>query len=190
MEVLFHFIFELIKISMLGCIYATLILLTFKIISRFQPDSWFDRVSKKKLRLWFLSGLFISTGLFFNMFSYWGDHGLGDSARVPIGHSRSIQQIDGTTGYIQDEGPVRMLSMDKFIVTDDFIYGSVDSQNENYDGKYFIYDLVNNKVQTFNQEKYFIRYLTILNLNTKPDYKDFDYYYAEHWHGWRFFLLA
>jgi hypothetical protein len=32
MEVLFHFIFELIKISILGCIYATLTLLTFKII--------------------------------------------------------------------------------------------------------------------------------------------------------------
>ena len=84
--VLFHFIFELVKISILGCIYATLTLVTFKIIGRFKPESWFDIVSRKKLRLWFLSGLIASFGLFGFMFTYWGDHGLGDWARIPIGH--------------------------------------------------------------------------------------------------------
>ena len=77
--VLFHFIFELIKISILGCIYASLTLVAFKIIGRYKPDSWFAKASRKKLRLWFLSGLIISVGLFGFMFTYWGDHGLGDS---------------------------------------------------------------------------------------------------------------
>jgi hypothetical protein len=90
MEVLFHGIFELIKISILGCIYATLTLVTFIIIGHYKPDSWFDKVSKKKLRLWFLSGLFISVGLFLFMFTYFGDHGLGDSARVPVGHFKVV----------------------------------------------------------------------------------------------------
>ena len=190
MEVLFHFIFELIKISILGCIYATLKLVTFKFIGRYKPGSWFDKVSKKKLRLWFLSGLVISVGLFLFMFTYFGDHGLGDSARVPIGHWRAIQEVNGTQAYIQDEGPVSMLEIDKFIITDDYVYGLLGDANENYEGKYFAYDLINNKVQTFEQEKDFVGFLTTHNLNTKPDYKDFSYYYSRHWNGWRFWLLA
>jgi len=47
MEALFHGIFELIKISILGCIYATLTLMTFVAIGHFKPGSWFDRVAKK-----------------------------------------------------------------------------------------------------------------------------------------------
>lgn len=190
MEALFHFIFELIKISILGCIYATLTLISFKIIGRYKPDSWFDRVSNKKLRLWFFSGLIISVGLFFFLFTYFGDHGLGDSARVPIGHRRAIQEVNGTQAYIQDEGPVNMIEIDKFIVTDDYVYGLTGEENKNYDGQYFVYDLVNNKVKTFEQEKEFNNYLTTTSLDTKADYKDFSYYYSRHWDGWRFWLLA
>ncbi len=102
MEVLFHFIFELVKISILSCIYATLTLVTFKIIGHYKPDSWFDRVLKKKLQLWFLTGFFISVGLFFFMFTYFGDHGLGDSARVPVGHFKVVQQINGSDTYLQN----------------------------------------------------------------------------------------
>lgn len=189
MEVLFHFIFELVKISILGCIYATLTLVTFKIIGRNKPESWFDRASRKKLRLWFLSGLIISAGLFLFMFTYVGDHGLGDGSRVPVGHWRAIQEINGTQAYIQDEGPVSMLEIDKFIVTDDYVYGLTGDANENYEGEYFVYDLINNNVKTFEQEKEFNEYLRSKNLEIKPDYKDFSYYYGQHWNGWRFFLL-
>jgi hypothetical protein len=189
MEVLFHFIFELIKISILGCIYATLTIVTFKIIGHYKPDSWFDRVSKKKLRLWFLSGLFISIGLFFFMFTYFGDHGLGDSARVPVGHWRAIQEVNGTQAYIQDEGPVRMIEIDKFVITDDFVYGLTGDANENYDGKFFVYDLANNIVKTFEQEKDYTDFLIKINLDTRPEYKDFSYYYRKYWGGWRFWFL-
>lgn len=188
MEALFHGIFELIKISILGCIYATTTLLIFKLIGRYKPNSWFDRASRKKLRLWFLSGLLISFGLFFFMFTYLGNHGLGDNARVPVGHWRAIHEVNGTA-YIQDEGPISMLTMNKFIVTDDFIYGQVGEINANYKGEYFAYDLVNNEVKTFEKEKDYLDFLITKNLDTKPDYKDFSYYYSRHWNGWRFWLL-
>ena len=190
MLALFHLVFELIKISILGCIYATLILITFKIIGRYKSNSWFDRVSNKKLRLWFCSGLIISFGLFFFMFTYYGDHGLGDSARVPIGHGRAIQEVDGTQAYIQDEGPVSMIEIDKFIVTDDYVYGLTSEENGNYEGRYFVYDLVNNEVKTFQLEKEFNNYLMTINLDTRAEYKDFSYYYIRHWDGWRFWFLA
>ena len=109
MEFIIDFIGTFIKIAILSSIYALLTLLTFKLIGRFRPNSWLDKVSEKKLRLWILSGLFFSLGLLFFLFSYYGDHGLGDSARVPVGHGRAIQEMDGTQTYIQDEGLVSML---------------------------------------------------------------------------------
>lgn len=189
MEALFHLIFELVKISILGCIYATLMLAIFKIIGHYKPDSWFSRVSKKKMRLWFSSDLIISVGLFLFMFTYFGDHGLGDSARVPVGHWRAIQEVNGMQAFIQDEGPISMIEIDKFIVTADFVYGLSGDATENYDGKFFVYDLANNIVNTFEQEKEYSDFLISKNLDTKPAYKDFNYYYRQYWSGWRFWTL-
>ncbi len=189
MVTIFHLVFELIKISILSCIYAFLVLIAFKIIARYRTNSWFDRVSKRKFRLWFLSGLFISIGLFFFMFSYYGDHGLGDDARVPIGHWRAIQEVDARQAYIQDEGPINLIEIDKFIITDKYVYGLTGGENENYEGGYFVYDLVNNKVKTFMQEKEFIYYLAANKLETRPTYKNFNYYYKEYWDDWKFWVL-
>ncbi|AEW85942.1 hypothetical protein [Flavobacterium columnare] len=186
---LFHLLFELIKISILSCIYASLTLLVFKIIANYKPNSWFDRVSKKKLKLWFSSGLCISIFLFFFMFSHFGDHGLGDSARIPIGHGKAIQEVDGMQAYIQDEGPISMIEIDRFIIADDFVYGFISEGNENYEGSYFVYDLVNNSVKTFEEENDYINLLKTKKLDYNTDYKDFGYYYGQYWHGWRFWLL-
>lgn len=189
MEAISHFIFELVKISILGCIYATLILLTFKIIAQYKPKSWFDLISREKLRLWFLSWFSTSLALFIFMFTYWGDHGLGDSARIPIGYWRAIEETNGTQAYIQNNGR-SALGIEKFIIADDYVYGLTDDINENYEGKYFVYDLADNKVITFIQENEFLNYLTAHNLNTGLEFKDFSYYYKKYWHGWRFWLLA
>ncbi len=123
------------------------------------------------------------------MFTYYGEHGLGDSARVPVGHWCAIQEVNGTQAYIQDEGPVNMIEIDDFIIADDYIYGLTGDRNENYDGNYFVYDLVNNDVTTFEDKKEFTHFLTENNLNINPDYKDFRYYYRQYWNGWRFWLL-
>ena len=186
---LFHFIFELIKISLLSFIYASLTLLVFKIIAHYKPNSWFDKLSRKKLKLWLLSGLLISVFLFFFMFSYFGDHGLGDSARVPIGHWKAIQEVDGEQAYIQDEGPIAMIEIGKFTITENFVYGLKSDTNGNYNGNYFVYDLVNNSIKTFQQENEYINFLEENKLDKKPNYKDFNYYYGKYWHGWRFWLL-
>lgn len=190
MEALFHLVFEIIKISILGSIYATLTLLIFKIVGKNRPDSWFDRVSRKKLKFWFLSGFIISVGLFGFMMTHFGDHGLGDGARVPIGHFREIQEINGTQAYIQDiENGIYALDIDSFHVTDDFIYGLTGSHNENYDGKFFLYDLDNNEVNTFKTLIEYQKELKQNGLNPNIQLHDFNYYYRKHWSGWRFWLL-
>ncbi|RZK54943.1 MAG: hypothetical protein EOO87_09090 [Pedobacter sp.] len=189
MEVMIGFVAELIKISILSCIYAFVAMLIFKIIGSYKHGSWFDRVSRKKLKLWLLSGFFISLGLFIFMFTHYGDHGLGDSARVPIGHWREIQQTNGTLTYIQEDGKVSVLAIDKFVIADDYLYGFISDMNENYNAKYFIYDLVNNNIKTYEEINGYLNFLTTKNLHERTEYKDFNYYYRQYWTGWRFWIL-
>lgn len=184
---LFHLLFTLIKIAILACLYATLTLVAFRIIGHDKPQSWFYRVSRRKWRLWFRSGFFISVGLFVFMCTHFGNHGFGDSARVPVGHGRAIQEIDGVRAYIQEQD-IAMLQVDRFAVTDDYVYGLTGDFNENYEGNFFVYDLDNNTVRTFSDQKY-LSFLKAKGLETNPEYKDFRYYYRQYWGGWRFWLL-
>jgi len=190
MEALFHLIFELVKISILGSVYATLTLLIFKLISKYRPDSWFDRVLRKKMRFWFISGFIISVGLFGFMTTHFGDHGLGDGARIPVGHFREIQEINGSQAYIQDvDNGIYACDIDNFYFSDDFVYGLTGKHNENYEGKYFIYDLDKNEVTTFKTKTEFENELTKNGLDQNAELHDFNYYYRQYWSGWRFWLL-
>ncbi|MEQ1799330.1 MAG: hypothetical protein ABL872_15360 [Lacibacter sp.] len=190
MTTLFHFLFELIKIFILSCVYSVLVVILFRFIGRLKPNSWFDRVSRIKLILWLFSLLTIAVALFIYMNTYWGSHGLGDSARIPLGNKNSINGIDFSTAYIEGiDRETRTLIIDRFIVTDSFIYGLTGDMNENYEGDYFIYDLKKRIAKTFTKQNDFEAALKFYKLDTQPDYKDFDYYYKKHWHGWRFWLL-
>ena len=189
MEALFHLLFEIVKISVLACIYSTIALILWRYVGRKKPGSWFDKISVRQGNFWFWAGFVISVGLFVFMFSYFGDHGLGDHSRVPIGHGKAIEQINGTYSYIQSEGPISALSIDSFIVTNDFVYGYVGELNENYEGRYFIYELARNQVEMFYEWNHFSAVLKEKGLGEDVEYKNFDYYYREYWSGFRFWFL-
>lgn len=192
MEVLFHFIFELIKISILGCIYATLTLLTFKLIGRYKPDSWFARVSKKKLRLWFLSGLILSVGLFFYMFTYYGDHGLRDGPKIPIGHGIVVDNTNWNEyGYIKGikTSDKIDIEMTKFIVVDNKLIGNLDSWFYDFQNSYFIYDLKTKEMNEFKTKAEFDTFTKENKLPTSDGLLTFEDNYRKHWGGWRFWLL-
>lgn len=192
MEVLFHFIFELIKISILGSIYATLTLLTFELIGRYKQDSWFDRVSQKKLRFWFLSGLVISVGLFFYMFTYSGDHGLGDSPKIPIGHGIVVENTNWTEyGYLKGikTSDKIDIEMTKFIVVDNMLIGNLDSWFYGFENSYFVYNLKNKEIQEFKTKAEFDTFVKENNLPTSEELLTFEENYRKHWSGWRFWLL-
>lgn len=139
--------------------------------------------------MWIMSYIAIYVGLFLYMFTFWGSHGLGDSARVPIAHWREIHELNCTQAYIQSDKHVSIVLIDKFFVTDDFVYGLLTKDNENYDGLFFVYDLTSNTINTFKQEHLYVNYLKANRLELNIEYKDFDYYYSQHWHGWRFWIL-
>jgi hypothetical protein len=186
MEVLFHLIFELIKISILGCIYATLTLLTFKIIGHYKPDSWFDKVSKKKLRLWFLSGLVISVGLFFFMFTYFGDHGLGDSAKVPIGHFKVVRH--GIDTYLQNSKGDQ-LGIKNFTFDKDNLYAETQGEFNGKNGDYVIWNLRTDSWTYYKTKDDYLSVAKHKNYPTPENFEDFFKHYKRHWHGCRFFLL-
>jgi hypothetical protein len=188
MEVVFHFIFELVKIAILSSIYAILILLIFRIISYCKPDSWFDRSTKNKPKFWFLSGFIISLGLFFYMFTYFGDHGLGDSASVPIGHFKVVRQANGVDSYIQTSqgDPLGILN---FTFDNNRLYAETQRENSEKKGDYVVWNLQNDSWAFYKTKT---DYLIAVEQNNYPppeQFKEFWYYYKLHWHGWRFWLL-
>lgn len=188
MEVLFHFIFELIKISILGSIYATLILVIFKIVGNYNPDSWFDRVLNKKLRLWFLSGFIISVGLFLFMFTYFGDHGLGDSAKVPVGHFQVVNQINGNASYIVNNKG-NQLGIKNFTFDGKNLYAETDKEFNGEDGDYVIWDLKSDKWTFYKTQEDYIKFAKQNNYPLPNKFEDFLKFYNRHWNGWRFWLL-
>jgi hypothetical protein len=188
MEVLFHFIFELIKISILASIYAAVTLLVFKTIGGYKPDSWFDRVTKKKIKFLLLSGFIISVGLFFYMFTYFGNHGLGDSARVPVGHFKVVRQINGVDSYIQNSNG-EQLGIINFAFGNDRLYAETQRDSNAKKSDYVVWDLHNNR-WTFYKTK--ADYLMAAQQNDYPNpdlFEEFETHYRRHWLGWRFWLL-
>lgn len=184
MEALFHFLFVLIKISILGCIYATLTLIIFRIIGYYKSDSWFSKVSKKKFRFWVISGFVISVSLFFFMFTYFGDHGLGDSAKVPIGHFKVVNQINGTDAYIKNSKD-QYLGISKFTFDHQNLYAKTKNGFNNEDGDYVVWDLKTDNWTFYQTESDYLK-----SGHPTPDgFQDFRTAYEKHWHGWRFFLL-
>ncbi len=185
MESLFHLIFELVKISLLACFYATASLVVFKIIAYYKPGTWFETLTKKKLRFWFVSGFLISIGLFLFMCSHSGDHGLGDSAKIPLGHSKEVLEIDGTNTFLQDAGG-EQLAIGKFAFDSNNLYAETP---DNDDGNFVVWNLQTDS-RTFYKTK--SDYLKVAKQNNYPlpnSFEPFSLLYNDYWHGWRFWLL-
>lgn len=188
MEVLFHLFFELIKISILGTIYATLTLIIILVIGNYKSESWFARVSNRKLKSWFLFGFIISIGLFVFMFSYWGDHGLGDSARVPIGHFQAVNQINGVDTYIEVE-KYDELEINDFTFDENNLFAEIRQEFSYEKGAYIKWDLITNEWTFYHSKKDFLMEAEEHNYPKPTKFKPFFEHYKRHWHGWRFWLL-
>lgn len=191
MEVLFHFLFELVKIAILAAIYAALTTVLLGTLGKYKPGSWFDRISKKKMRLWFMSGLTISCLLFVFMFSYWGNHGLGDSASIPIGHGKTVDQINGSMTYITPAGyEMETLDIIEFTTTDEFLFAKLSSNRPAATNKEIaIWNLKTNQVEFLDHYSDLEIFKNKNNIQAQLAFQDFQAHYSKYWDGWRFWLL-
>lgn len=116
--------------------------------------------------------------------TYWGDHGLGDSAKLPIGNFKVVKQINGTDAYI-DHGPLDQLGIGKFTVRNHQLYAEVNDRSS--DANYVIWDLNKDGLAFFETRE---AYLAANNTNPDPqDFEDYWIHYDKYWNGWRFWLL-
>lgn len=193
MEVLFHLVFELIKISILGCLYATIIIYLLKLIAKFKPSYWIERILKRKKRAWFVIGFLVSISLFTFLFSYWGNHELGDSGRIPIGYEKEILNTNWTK-YAKFEGVKSQDGNDiyttKFIIEGNKLCGNYDSDFYDYKNSYFIYDLELNLLTEFKTELEYNNYAVKNEIPKTNELLSFETNYGNYWNGWRFWLLA
>jgi len=184
---LIHFIFELFKILIQSAIYSSIIFFGITGIVKPKPGSFLYFFRKEKMLTWVSGWGIIFLGLFFFMFSYYGDHGLADSARIPIGHHREIGQTD-IMSHIEPKNK-GIIYINEFIITDDYVYGTLEKQNLDLNHNYFVYDLKLNTVQLFDQIIPFNSFLTSKNVSQESPYQTFGEHYNQYWNGWRFWLL-
>ena len=109
MFTLFHFGFELIKIAILAAIYALVIFLLRFIFLKFKKS-----INSKNYKFGNVYSLIIGL-LFIFSFTYYGDHGLGDEANIPLGHGQ-IMQCSDEFAYFVPDGATNQIHIDSFLV--------------------------------------------------------------------------
>jgi energy-coupling factor transporter transmembrane protein EcfT len=192
-EVLIHFVFELIKISILGCLYATIIIYLLKLIAKFKPNTFIEKILNRKKIAWFSIGFLFSISLFIFLFSYWGNHELGDSARIPIGYDKEISNINWTK-YANFEGVKSLdgyeIYTTKFKNDGKILCGNYDSDFYDYKNSYFVYNLEIDQLTEFTTEAEYNTYAVKNGTPKTNQFLTFEDNYGNYWNGWRFWLLA
>jgi len=188
MEILFHFIFEIIKITILSCCYATLVFVIFMIIGHFKPNSWFGRIVKKEVKLWLVSVCIIWLGLFSFMLTYHGDHGLGDYARVPIGYGKVVEQVDAAYAFLENSNR-EQISITNFTFDENNLYAETRNDFDREKGDFVVWNLRDDSWTFYKTKEDYLEIAEQNNYPTPDEFKDFLKFYKEHWSGWRFWLL-
>jgi hypothetical protein len=192
MEVLFHFIFQLIKTGILASIYSLALIGVLLTIGEIISSEFLRRVKSEKRLHWLTFGFIISIGLLTFSFTYWGNHGLGDEAMIPIGHWKTIKNINWTE-YGHLEGQVTSDGNDivttQFKVVDNKLCGNLDSWFYEYQNSYFVLDLKTDTLTEFKSEAAFNVYAKANKLPKSDELLNFEQNYKNHWGGIRFFLL-
>ena len=189
MEVLFHGIFTIIKLAILGSIYATILLIVFRLVAKLKQDSWANKVSKKKIRFWFLSGATCSILLVIIANTHWGSHGLGDFATIPLRHGQNVNQINGTQAFIRVQYQYGELQIGDFAKTSTYLVGETEVSTVDDPEDYFAWNLNSNEVEYFSTKEEYITFADKNNLPSPSEFKSFWEHYQDYWGGWRFWTL-
>ncbi|RZK29077.1 MAG: hypothetical protein EOO63_09825 [Hymenobacter sp.] len=144
-------------------------------------------MASDRRNFWQRSFIVAYAGLFLFSFTYWGDHGLGDSARLPIGHGEEIVEINSMAAYFEASVPITLPTdapiVDRFRVASDVLCGRAGES-------YFTYDLATKQQQLFADSQEYNAYARLHSLPGASELQSFRKAYASYWGGWRFWLLA
>ncbi|OON67855.1 hypothetical protein [Hymenobacter sp. CRA2] len=188
MEALFHLAFTLVKIAVQASLYATLLLGLCRLVAAFRPGGLLADAARRPGRLWWASGFVLSGALFWHSFTYWGNHGLGDYSRVPLGHGEALEELNGTDAYFAPtELPDTVgdqLHLEAYQITDDVLCAATTERS------YFTYDLRTKQYQDFPDQAAYAAFAAAHGLPAPNQFESFQAHYSRYWGGWRFWLLA
>ena len=114
-------------------------------------------------------------------FTYYGDHGLGDEANIPLGYYKTMNSSDGYA-YFESGLPEGQINVDRFLVKNDNL--CMISRNQ-----FFVYQLHSSEMKKFANEDLYNQYALANNLPAANKLQNFWYQYTGYWNGWRFWLL-
>ncbi|OOQ59250.1 hypothetical protein BC343_28425 [Mucilaginibacter pedocola] len=160
--------------ALLAAIYAGVLFLFLHVIFRTA------KLDLKKLKF---SSLFraVAVLLFVFMFTYYGDHGLGDDSRIPLGHGKAIEASDGYP-YFKPDKQQGELHIGNFSVAGDNFCAEADSG-------FIFYNLKSNQMINFKGESGYSSFAQKHKLPLPTEFEDFYTHYNRYWGGWRFWLL-
>lgn len=176
MTTLLHFLFTVIKSYLLAVVYAPIIwilwVMILKALKKYTGFKW-----RKVFQVYVITGLLL---IVFS-FTYYGDHGLGDESRIPLGHGEAIKQGD-EFAYFTPKGTSKQVHVKTFVLKGDNLCMSVDSG-------YKVYNLKTKGVVNFSEGQMYDAFAFSYGLPLSLQLQNFRSQYDKYWSGWRFWLL-
>jgi len=190
MEVAGHLIFQIVKITILSSIYASIIVLGYTVILKIKQQD--KSRKKKKILLWFVSAYMLGMSLFIFMLSHWGDHGLGDSARIPLKNRLAIENINWSDyGFIQGIKSQQedVLRTSSFNIDGHELVGNLCKKGSKCGNRYFSYSYKNKTLLEFDSQLEYSIYASSKKLPSTNEFLTFEENYKKYWYEWRFWFL-
>jgi len=190
MEALINFIFQLIKIAIITPIYSILLIGILLIVRKIKSTQYLERVKNEKKKHWMIYCVLISMGLLAYSFTYWGDHGLGDSARIPVGNFKEVGQTNSIYAYIEPENyPYGAMFVHSFMKSGNYLTGKTATSPVDKPKPFFSWNLSEDKIVFFDSETEYNSFADKNRLPKTAEFKTFRESYTEHWGGMKFWLL-
>jgi hypothetical protein len=190
MEYLFGFLFTLFKIAIQASLYATAARWLAQRADARQVNNALVRASRHGRQFWQRSFVVAYVALFLFSCTYWGDRGLGDSARIPLGHGEEMSEINGNETSFDGSKPFIVSDMagdqqvDRFQIANEVLCAQAEQK------RYFTYNLVTKEHHVFADSLEYSAYAVPRGLPPINEFQSFWKHYKRYWGGWRFWLLA
>ena len=187
MFLIVHLIFKLIKIALLSLLYTSILSLVIKYLHKKTGNTFLGKWEGKHPFSWIVTCLPIGIGLYLYSLSYWGNHGIGDVERIPIGHRHALQRIDGGFPYFTEKiSGITQQTIREFALADDIICAE---KGRNDKGKYLVFHLEKSSLKEFENLQEYQEYASQYDLPDASVFTDFRSHYHDYWSLWRMLLL-
>lgn len=187
---LFNLIFSSFKLVILTGVHATISLIFFSLLNTFYPKNGLSNIIENKSKYWAKSSFVISVFIFIFSFTYWGDNGVFNTYRIPLGYEREIlESYDGLgNGLIGCPE-----SLGNFTVKENNVCGYkatyIGDSFKTISDEYLVWNLETNKVKVFKTKQEYVNYAQKHHLPTEEQFKTFNENYRDYWHDLIYFFI-